>query len=250
MQPNIQQKREIVMTLCDEYSRTMIFHAIHSRRIKACVILVISFGITALLVSFLFPMYRGLVYLSWLMILCNTFVPIAPHEPVILLYGKLYSPYLVAICAAMATSVIELANHRVLASILNLRKISGFREKQFYQRAEHYFSKLPFPSLLFACFAPVPFIPFRVLAVTTKYSFKKFALSVFLGRMSRFYLLALMGKALNMPAWGYITLFAITFSVVLMKKLAGRTKGGKKEKWAASDLAQERLTYLGDGTGG
>jgi len=223
------------MTLCDEFSKTTISQAMQSKRVKFCVTLAVSFGIASLLVSFLLPIYRGLIYLFWLTVLCNTLIPIAPHEPVILLYGKLYSPCLVAICAGIAILVIELINYHVLVPLLDLKRIRAFREKPLYQSAEHYFSKLPFSSLLFACFAPIPFIPFRVLAVTTRYSVRKFALSVFLGRTPRFYLLALTGKALNIPAWVYVTILIIAFSIVLTKKLAERRKGGDKERRGAQD---------------
>ena len=188
--------------------------------------LIIPFVAIAFLVSFLLPIYRGLVYLSGLTMLTNTLIPIAPHEPVLLLYGKMYSPWLVAICAGVGISVIELINYYILGFILDSRKIRGFREKQSYQRAEHYFSKFAFPSLLFACLTPVPFIPFRVLAVTTGYSVKKYVLSVFIGRVPRFYLLAWMGKVLNLPLWVYVIVIVIAFSIILAKKLAWKT-----ERW-------------------
>lgn len=208
------------MTLCDEYSRSAMFPAIQNRRAAVCVVLAISSVITGLLIGLLLPMYRGLVHLFWLTILCNTFIPIAPHEPVILLYGTLYPPWVVAVCAGTATSIIELVNYCILAPLLNLRRIGTFREKRFYQRAEHYFSKFPFSSLLFSGFAPVPFVPFRMLAVTTKYSVKKFVLAVFLGRVPRFYLLALMGKALDVPTWVHGIILVLAFSIVLTRKLA------------------------------
>ena len=223
------------MTLYDEYSRSIISQAIQSRRAKACMIAVIFFGIITLLVSFLLPIYRGLVCLFWLIIASSTFIPIAPHEPVILLYGKLYVPWLVTLCAGIAVLVMELVNYHILAPILNSERIRAFREKQFYQRAEHCFSKFPFLSLLLACLAPVPFVPLRILAVTTRYSVKKYALSVFIGSTARFYLLALMGNALDLPAWVYIIFLVIAFSIALTEKLAGHKKGIGKRRRRSTD---------------
>jgi len=211
------------MTLCDKYSSRAVPQVIRSKQVKICAVLIISFGIIAVLVSFLLPMYRGLACLSGLTILCNTIIPIAPHEPVILLYGKLYPPWIVAICAGIAISVIEFVNYQILMFMINLRKIRRFREKQSYQRAEHYFSKFPFLSLLFACLTPVPFIPFRVLAVTTGYPARKYVLSVFIGRTPRFYLLAWIGIALNLPFWVYVIVLVIAFIAILTKKLACNT---------------------------
>ncbi len=213
------------MAFHGECSKSIISQVIQSKTAKACMTLVMSFAILALLFGFLFPVYRGLIHLYWLTILCSTFIPIAPHEPVILAYGALYPVWLVAIYAGIAISATEFVNYHVLTPILNLEKIRAFREKRFYQRAEHHFSRLPFLSLLFACFTPVPFIPFRVLAVTTGYSSRKFTLSVFMGRTPRFYLLALIGKTLNFPTWVYAVILIIVFSIVLTGKLAERRKG-------------------------
>jgi len=207
------------MTFCDGYANGTVFQAIQNRGVEVCVILALSLVVTTVLVGLLLPTCRGLVYLFWLTIACNAFIPIAPHEPVVLLYGKLYSPWVVAVCAAVATSIVELANYRILSSILNVKRIVAFREKRLYQRAERCFSRFPFWSLLLSGLAPIPFIPFRMLAVTTRYSVKRFVLSVFIGRMPRFYLLALTGMALDVPAWVYVMVLALTVGLVLTRKL-------------------------------
>ena len=204
----------------------------------AYVALIMLFAVIAFLVSFLLPVYRGLIYLFGLTMLTTTFIPIVPHEPVILLYGNRYSPWLVAICAGVAVSMIELVNYHALSFILDSKKIKGVRENQSYQRSEHYFSKLAFPSLLFACLAPVPFIPFRVLTVTTGYSARKYVLSVFMGRLPRFYLLAWIGRALNLPFWVYVAIFTTIFGIFLTKKLAGRRrkKGCHKDRGDMNEI--------------
>ncbi len=218
------------MAIHGECSKSIISQVIQSKTAKACMTLVTSFAILALLFGFLFPVYRGLVHLCWLTILCSTFIPIAPHEPVILAYGALYPAWPVAICAGIAISATEFVNYHALTPILNLEKIKAFREKRSYQRAEHHFSRLPFLSLLFACFTPLPFIPFRVLAVTTGYSTRKFVLSVFMGRTPRFYLLALIGKTLNFPNWVYAVILIIAFSAILVRKLVKCKKESNEER--------------------
>ncbi|MFC1716165.1 VTT domain-containing protein [Candidatus Poribacteria bacterium] len=223
------------MTVYSEDFRRVIFQAIRSRTVKAYVILTAFLGIAALLVGLFIPVCRGLVPLFWLTVLSNTFIPVAPQEPVILLYGAVYSPWLVALCAGIAISMIELANYQILTPILDWKRIGAFKEKPFYRRSERYFSAFPFLSLLFACFTPVPFIPFRILAVTTRYSIKKFVLSVFLGRVPRFYLLALIGGTLNLPNWTYVIILVLAFSIAMTKGLAKRKRGSDKENGGALD---------------
>ena len=39
-----------------------------------------------------------------------------------------------------------------------------------------------------------------------------------------------MGNALNLPAWDYVMILIIAFSIVLTRKLAKRRKGDDKER--------------------
>ena len=211
-------KRGNMMSIYAEHPQRAIFQVIQSRGAKVCLILLVLFSVAALLVSCLWPAYRGLPYLLYLTSLCNTFLPIAPHEPVILLYGNLYPPWLVAIYAGVAVSVIEIVNYYILLSILNLEKMGAFRKTRAYQHAEHYFSRFAFPSLLFACVVPMPFAPFRVLAAATRYPVKNLVFCVFMGKTLRFYLLALAGEALSIPIWAYAIVAIAAFAIVLARR--------------------------------
>jgi membrane protein YqaA with SNARE-associated domain len=203
------------MSVCASHYRYMMIQAVQSKRVKICLILLVSFGIITLLFSCLLPAYRGLACLFWLSIISNTVIPLTPHEPILLLYGQLYSPLLVAICATIAVSLIEYINYQILVPVIELKKAKSFREKRYFQRAEHYFNKLPFTSLIVSCITPVPFFPFRILAVTTGYSIKRYVFSIFVGRIPRYYVLALTGQMLNLPTWVYIAVM-IAFLVILL----------------------------------
>jgi uncharacterized membrane protein YdjX (TVP38/TMEM64 family) len=45
----------------------------------------------------------------------------------------------------------------------------------------------------------IPFYIFRVLSPTAGYSLRKYMLAVFVGRLPRYYVFALMGATLNLP---------------------------------------------------
>ena len=105
-----------------------------------------------------------------------------------------------------------------------MKKAKSFREKRYFQRAEHYFNKLPFTSLVVSCITPIPFFPFRILAVTTGYSIKRYVFSIFVGRIPRYYVLALTGKWLNLPTWVYIAVIIAFLAILLIKKLNERLK--------------------------
>ena len=212
------------MSVCASHYKGVMIQAIQSKRVRTCLILLASFGIITLLFSYLLPAYRGLAHLFWLSIISNTVIPLTPHEPILLLYGQLYSPLLVAICATIAVSLIEYINYQILVPTLDLKRAKSFREKRYFQRAEHYFNKLPFISLIVSCITPVPFFPFRILAVTTGYSIKRYVFSIFVGRIPRYYVLALTGKMLNLPTWVYIAVIIAFLAILLIKKLNERFK--------------------------
>ena len=212
------------MSVCASHYKGVMIQAIQSKRVRTCLILLASFGIITFLFSYLLPAYRGFIYLFWLSIISNTVIPLTPHEPILLLYGQLYSPLLVAICATIAVSLIEYINYQILVPILDLKKAKSFREKRYFQRAEHYFNKIPFTSLIVSCITPIPFFPFRILAVTTGYSIKRYVFSIFVGRIPRYYVLALTGKMLNLPTWVYIAVIIAFLATLLIKKLNEKLK--------------------------
>jgi membrane protein YqaA with SNARE-associated domain len=214
-----------MMSVSVYYNKVFMLQAIQNKRVKICLLLLISFGILSLLVSFFLPAYRELVYLFWLSVTSNMVIPFTLQEPLLLLYGQLYSPFLVTIIAVIATIIMESINYQILVPVLEINKIKIFREKRFYQLVESYFSKFPFLSLVASCLAPVPLFPFRLLAVTTRYPIKKYILSIFIGRIPLYYLLALTGQMLNLPSWIYITSIAGVFAMMLLKKLDKRMKG-------------------------
>jgi len=207
------------MSVCITPYKEFMLQAIKSKRVKTCLILLVSFGIMTLLVSFFLPIYQGLTHLFWLSIISNTVIPLTPNEPIVLLYGQLYSSLLVAIISTIAVSLIEFINYQILVPVLEINKIKIFREKRSFQRAEYYFNKLPFTSLVVSCLTPIPFFPFRILAVTTGYSIIKYVSSVFVGRFPRYYILAFTGKMLNLPTWVYITIIIIVLVIALAKNL-------------------------------
>jgi membrane protein YqaA with SNARE-associated domain len=199
--------------------KKFVLQAIKKKQVKTCLSLLFSFGIITSLVSIFLPRYQGLTHLFWLSIISNTVIPFTPHEPILLLYGKLYLSLSVAIVATIAVSLIEFINYQILVPVLEINKIKIFREKRSFQRAEYYFNKIPFMSLVVSCLTPVPFFPFRILAVTTGYSIKKFVFSVIVGRFPRYYIIAFTGKILNLPTWVYIAVIITVLVIVLVKNL-------------------------------
>jgi membrane protein YqaA with SNARE-associated domain len=157
--------------------------------------------ITAVLIAVAaaLPEWRGLVYLFFYAIPANSFIPI-PHELGMIYFGQYYDPVLVALVAALGTIAVCFIDYRAVTAAFRLEKLRTVRNSDIYKGAIYYFLKAPFVSVLIAAATPfIPFYIFRVLSPTAGYSLGRYTLAVFLGRLPRYYLFALLGSTLTTP---------------------------------------------------
>jgi len=181
------------------------------------------FVLAELIVAGFFPQYHSLVWFCFYTAISNFCIPWLPHEPMVLLYGELYQPWLVALLGGIATCWIEFFNYKFLEVITNIEQVKTLTDKQVYQKAEKYFKRFPFLTLVVTGFTPVPFAPFRVFSVTSQYPLTKYVVSVFIGRTPRYYILAFTGAAIQLPLWTYGVFLLIFLSIALWKKYLNTT---------------------------
>ena len=167
------------------------------------------------------PAYLSLVWFCFYTSASNFFIPWLPHEPMVLLYGALFAPWLMALLGGIATCWVEFFNYKLLRLVLNVRLIREVTKKKPYQVAERWFNKSPFSVLVFAGASPVPYVPFRVLAVSSGYPLGRYLLAVFVGRTPRYYVLALTGEAINLPFWTYGIVFGLLVGIVSWRRIMG-----------------------------
>jgi len=154
--------------------------------------LVLATGLTATLL----PAYRQAVLLFWFTSISNSLIP-APYEAGLLYFAQFYPPLLTAMVAAVATLVPCFLDYRAIHSAFQTRRLRRIRKSDAYQGAVHYFLKAPFLAITLAAFAPfIPFYIFRVLSPTSGYPLKRYMAAVFIGRLPRYTLFALMGYSL------------------------------------------------------
>lgn len=136
-------------------------------------------------------------------------IPIVPHEPVLLYFGKFYSPLTVALVDIAGTLLTEALNYSVFKYIIDTNFFQKMRHTKSAAKVVELFNKAPFVALLVAGLTPVPFYPFRFLVVMAHYPIWKYLLAVFLSRTPRFYVLALLGRAIKIPDYLIIVIFII-----------------------------------------
>lgn len=158
-------------------------------------------------------------------------IAIVPHEPVLIYFGKFYSPFTVAVVAIIGTLLTEVLNYSGLKYITDTNLFQKIRHKKAVNKIVKLFQKAPFFAIWVAAITPVPFYPFRFLVVLARYPITKYILAVFLSRTPRFYILAFVGHAIKIPDYLLIALFVVlivSMNVTFLKNIL-KKKYNKKE---------------------
>lgn len=132
-----------------------------------------------------------------------------PHEPILLYFGKFYSPLTVALISVGATLLTEILNYTCFKYVMDLRLFQRMLQSKAVRKTVTLFNKAPFAALWVAGFTPIPFYPFRFLVVLAKYPLLKYLLAVLTSRAPRMYLIALAGRAISIPDSLLIALFIV-----------------------------------------
>ncbi len=157
-------------------------------------------------------------------------IPLVPHEPVLLYFGKFYPPLIVALVDIAGTLLIEALNYSVFKFIVDTSFFQKIHHGKSVAKVVGLFKRAPFVALLVAGLTPVPFYPFRFLVVMVHYPRWKYLLAVFLSRTPRFYVLALLGRAINIPDYLIIAIFIILIAsanIPLLRKFLKKRERNK-----------------------
>jgi membrane protein YqaA with SNARE-associated domain len=157
-------------------------------------------------------------------------ISFVPHEPVLFYYSKFYSVEYVTFVAITGTLITEMINYSVFGYFADLRSLEKFRNSKIINYLINLFNKMPFIALLIAGFTPVPFYPFRFLVVLANYPKMKYLLAVFLSRTPRFYLLALLGKSLDLTDSLIVAFFVIIAFLIYIPVIRNYRKKKLAEK--------------------
>lgn len=137
----------------------------------------------------------------------NFLIAVVPYDPAILYFGKFHPALYVTLVAITGTLLTEVINYYVLKFIRDISSLKKITHTKFVCKIIDLFNKSPFLALVIAAFTPIPFYPFRFLAVFARYPMHKYLLAVFIGRTPRLFLIALFGYILNIPDRLFLILF-------------------------------------------
>jgi len=160
---------------------------------------------------------QSYLYLVFYAIPANSAISVFPHEPVVIWYGSQGSIWWTAVAASIGTMIAGYLDHSVFTPVMNLKGLTGYKEKGWYQKAARLFGKYPFAVLVVAGFTPVPFFPFKFLSFSLRYPLKKYLSALLIARFPRYALLAYIGSFFEIPSWAMFAFFGVVALIYAAK---------------------------------
>lgn len=151
--------------------------------------------------------------------------PIAPflpatYEPILMIFGRLYPPVLIAAIGTAGTIYVEFLNYHLYRKVLELDVAEGLREHRTTRKVVDLFERMPFFTVWLCSWSILPYWSVRFLSPLAGYPVGKQLVATFLGRFPRLWFFAALGVwwdietrwliwatvggiALGLGIWGY-----------------------------------------------
>ena len=155
--------------------------------------------------------YSQLIGFFGYMSVACTLIPL-PTPPYVIALGEVFHPGIVALTGAIGNCIAAFVEYQLLLWMFSKTELQQRVEtNRIFQRFSYYFRRMAFACLVFTGFTPIPFEPFRFAAILARYNLSLYLLAVFLGRLPRYYLIALIGDQFQIP-----TRYLIVLLIVLL----------------------------------
>ncbi|MFQ5688886.1 MAG: VTT domain-containing protein [Gemmatimonadota bacterium] len=128
--------------------------------------------------------------------------PIMPatYEPVLMLFGRVYPPPLIASLGALGILYVEFLTYQMYRKLLGLDQLRQARESRLTHSVVRLFRRAPFFSVWLCALTPLPFWAVQILSPLSGYPVQRHLLATLLGRFPRLWLLAALGLWWQVPA--------------------------------------------------
>jgi membrane protein YqaA with SNARE-associated domain len=143
----------------------------------------------------------------------------AAFEPVLMAYGRSFSPLLLALIATVVSVGMETINYLGYGYLLRQRRL--VRVQTASARLTRLFARSPFLLCLLVAATPLPDWSARVLGALARYSPRRYLLAFALGRVPKFWLLATVGHQLRVGKPLLISLVVGSVLVTLASRFTG-----------------------------
>lgn len=128
----------------------------------------------------------------------SLFLPLA-YEPVLVVFGRLDPPLLVAAVGVAGTVAMEWVNYQCCRTVLAFRWAAGAQHTAAAERAVRWFGKRPFLTIALCALLPFPFGIVRIVSLLAGYPLGRHLVATALGRFPRYWSYAAVGAVLPIP---------------------------------------------------
>lgn len=167
----------------------------------------ISAIVFTLLARFLYPDWWQLVGYFWYSVPGNSFAYL-PHEPAVVYAGAIYDAWIVTVAGGVATMIAGIVDYYVVRKVFEFHRVAEVKESSIYRKAVRFFYWRPWITVAVFALSPLPFYPIRLLAPSSGYPLWRYVSAYAVGRMPRYYLLAMGGAWVPVPT-KYILLMVV-----------------------------------------
>lgn len=124
--------------------------------------------------------------------------PIAPllpatYEPILMLYGRLYSPVVVGLLGIGGTIYVEHLNYHLYRKMFDSRILARPRDSRWLAWVVRKFNRSPFFTIWLCSWSPLPYWAVRFLSPLARYPVGRHLWATFLGRFPRLVFFAALG---------------------------------------------------------
>jgi uncharacterized membrane protein YdjX (TVP38/TMEM64 family) len=142
--------------------------------------------------------------------------------PTLLYYGRHHEPWAVALAGSASSAAGSAAQLLLLRWAVSgrrrwMRRFAPSRDK--VEAAIRRYPSASFLALFLARATPLPDAPLKLVAAVAGYSVALYSLAVFLGALPYFWVLALVGKEVAIPAWVLIAAAAVIAAGFVVDRL-------------------------------
>ena len=158
------------------------------------------------------------------MCLACTVVPL-PTPPYVIALGVVFDPFVVALVGAAGNIIAAGVEYKVLLWLSSKPKIDKrIHANKTYRAFERFYRRAAFLCLVVSGFTPIPFEPFRLAAIVSRYPLGRYLLAIFCGRFPRYYVVAWLGQTLPITDWHVVALTAVLLLVVVVGVVVERKR--------------------------
>ena len=154
-------------------------------------------GLVGIGLSAFVPVASDLATFFSLTLLINgPYSPLLPvgYEPVLMTYGKLYTPLLIAAVGVTGQVLVEYVNYHLYAGALQSDLLIRMRTSRLVSWLVAWFNVNPFLAVVVAALTPLPFWAVRIAAPLAHYPVRRYLTATALGRFPRLWFYAAVGS--------------------------------------------------------